>query len=195
MMLGTEVHGKTIGIIGFGRIGREVARRAFGFNMKILYYDPVKAPEDIERKYNAQYVDLDTLLEKSDFITIHVPLSKETKHMINREKLRKIKKGAILINTARGGIIDTNALIEALEEGRLAGVGLDVYEEEPLDPNHPLTRFKNVVLVPHIGSATVETRLAMANLVVDNLLAFAKGEIPPTLVNRDVLNIRKPGFH
>ena len=194
MMLGTEVHGKTIGIIGFGRIGREVAKRARGFNMKILYYDPVRAPEDLEKSLNAEYVDLDTLLSRSDFITIHVPLSKETRHMINEDKFKKMKRGAILINTARGGIINTDALVKALEEGILAGAGLDVYEEEPLDPNHPLTRFKNVVLVPHIGSATRETRLAMANLVVDNLLAFARGEVPPTLVNREVTNIRKPGF-
>lgn len=194
MMLGMEVYGKTLGIIGMGRIGRAVARRAKGFNMKVLYYDPKRLPEDLEKELNAEYVDLETLLKESDIVSIHTPLTPKTRHLINEERLRLMKPTAILINTARGPVVDTEALVKALREGWIAGAGLDVHEQEPLPPNHPITAFKNVVLAPHAGSATYKTRLAMANLVADNLIAFAKGEIPPTLVNKEVVNKRKPGF-
>ncbi|MEM2202932.1 MAG: glyoxylate reductase [Sulfolobales archaeon] len=195
MMLGMELYGKTLGIIGMGRIGIAVARRAKAFNMKIIYYSRRRLPENLEKELGAEYRDLDDLLSNSDIISIHVPLTKETRHMINRERLNKVKRGAIVINTSRGAVIDTEALIEALEKGWIAGAGLDVYEEEPLNPNHPLTRFKNVVLTPHIGSATRETRLAMALLAVENLLAFAAGREPPTLVNKEVLRVKPPGFY
>jgi len=194
MMLGMEVYGKTLGIVGMGRIGRAVARRARGFNMKILYYDVRRLPKELEEELKATYVDLETLLKESDIVSIHVPLTKETYHMIGEKELKLMKKSAILINTARGAVIDTNALVKALEEGWIAGAGLDVFEQEPLPPDHPLTKFKNVVLVPHIGSATHETRTKMAELVAENLIAFAKGQVPPTLVNREVVNIRPPGF-
>jgi len=194
MMLGVELYGKTLGIIGMGRIGRAVARRARGFGMKVIYYSRRRLPERDERELGAEYVDLDTLLARSDFISIHVPLTEETRHMIDEERLKKVKRGAIIVNTSRGAVIDTRALVKALEEGWIAGAGLDVYEEEPLNPNHPLTRFKNVVLTPHIGSATRETRLAMAMLAVENLVAFAMGREPPNLVNREVLSVRPPGF-
>ena len=194
MMLGVELYGKTLGIIGMGRIGRAVARRARGFGMKVIYYSRRRLPERDERELGAEYVDLDTLLARSDFISIHVPLTEETRHMIDEERLKKVKRGAIIVNTSRGAVIDTRALVKALEEGWIAGAGLDVYEEEPLNPNHPLTGFKNVVLTPHIGSATRETRLAMAMLAVENLVAFAMGREPPNLVNREVLSVRPPGF-
>lgn len=194
MMLGVDLYGKTLGIIGMGRIGSAVARRARAFGMRIIYYNRRRLPEKLERELGAEYRDLDDLLSSSDIISIHVPLTKETRHLINRERLSKVKRGAIIINTSRGAVIDTEALVEALEKGLIAGAGLDVYEEEPLNPNHPLTRFKNVVLTPHIGSATRETRLAMALLAVENLVAFAAGKEPPTLVNREVLRVRPPGF-
>ncbi len=194
MFLGTLVYGKTLGIIGFGAIGRAVARRAKGFSMKILYYDVVRAPKEVEEELGAEYRDLESLLRESDIITIHTPLTKETYHLINDERLKLVKKGAILINAARGPVVDTNALVRALSEGRIAGAGLDVFEEEPLPPNHPLTMFKNVVLAPHIASATYESRLEMASKAAENLIAFAEGRIPPNLVNKDVVKVRSPGF-
>lgn len=194
MMLGVELKGKVLGIVGLGRIGSRVAEIAVkGFNMKVIYYDTSRN-ERMERELGAEYRDLDTLLGEADIISIHVPLTKETFHLINEDRLRRMKKGAILINTARGAIVDTDALVKALREGWIAGAGLDVFEQEPLPLNHPLTAFKNVVLVPHIGSATYESRHAMAELVAENLIAFYEGREPPTLVNRDVLTIKPPGF-
>jgi glyoxylate reductase len=194
LMLGMELSGKTLGIIGFGRIGRAVARRAKGFNMRVIYYDIVRAPEDVEREIGARYVDLETLLRESDIVSIHVPLTPETRHMIGERELRMMKRTAILVNTARGAVVDTQALVKALKEGWIAAAALDVFEEEPLPPDHPLTKLPNVVLVPHIGSATRETRERMACLVLENLLAFRDGKEPPTLVNRDVVKVRPPGF-
>jgi len=194
MFLGTLVYGKTLGIIGFGAIGKAVARRAKGFGMKILYYDIIRAPKEVEEELSAEYRDLESLLKESDIITIHTPLTKETYHLINDERLKLVKKGVILINTARGPVVDTNALVRALSEGRIAGAGLDVFEEEPLPPNHPLTMFKNVILAPHIASATYESRLEMASKAAENLIAFAEGRVPPNLVNKDVVKVRSPGF-
>ena len=172
--MGIELYGKTLGVIGMGRIGREVARIAkYGFNMKILYYDVSRVPE-IEKELDAKYVDLDTLLSNSDIITIHVPLVKETYHMINEEKLRKVKKGAILINTARGAVVDTNALVKALKEGWIAGAGLDVFEEEPLPPDHPLTKLDNVVLTPHIGASTIEAQERAGIKIVEKIISALK---------------------
>ncbi len=194
MMLGMELRGKTLGIVGLGRIGSRVAEIAVkGFGMKVIYYD-VKRREDLEKELGIEYRDLDQLLQEADIVSIHVPLTKETYHLINEERLRKMKRSAILINTARGKVVDTEALVKALREGWIAGAGLDVFEEEPLPPNHPLTAFKNVVLVPHIGSATYETRHAMAELVAENLIAFYEGRVPPNLVNPEVVKVRPPGF-
>ncbi|MEB3757315.1 MAG: D-glycerate dehydrogenase [Desulfurococcales archaeon] len=194
MMLGLEIHGATIGIIGMGRIGRAVAKRARGFDMRVLYYDKYRLPVEVERSLCATYVDLDTLLKESDVVSIHTPLTKETYHLIGEKELRKMKPTAILVNTSRGKVIDTLALAKALKEKWIAGAGLDVHEEEPLPPDHPLTKLDNVVLAPHIGSATHKTRTKMATLVAENLIAFLKGEIPPTLVNKDVIKVRSPGF-
>ena len=193
MMLGFEVYGKTIGIVGMGRIGQAVARRAKGFNMKILYHDIVERPE-IEKELGAIKVSLETLLKESDIVSIHTPLTKETYHMIGEKELKLMKKTAYLINTARGQVVDTEALIKALKEGWIAGAALDVFEEEPLPKNHPLTKLKNVVLAPHAASATVDTRSNMADLVAENLIAFLEGRIPPTLVNREVVKVKPPGF-
>jgi glyoxylate reductase len=193
MMLGLELKGKTLGIVGLGRIGSRVAEIGKAFGMKIIYYD-LSRNEALEKQLSVEYRDLDTLLQEADIVSIHVPLTKETYHLINEEKLRKMKRTALLINTARGAVIDINALVKALSEGWIAGVGLDVFEQEPLPPNHPLTAFKNAVLVPHIGSATYDARHAMAELVAENLIAFYEGREPPTLVNKDVLKVRSPGF-
>jgi glyoxylate reductase len=192
MFLGHDIYGKTIGIIGFGRIGQAIARRAKGFGMKILYYSRTRK-EEAEKELDAKFVDLETLLKESDFVSLHVPLTKETYHLIGKRELRLMKSTAILVNTARGKVIDTKALIKALKEGWIAGAGLDVFEEEPYY-NEELFSLDNVVLAPHIGSATYGAREGMAELVAKNLIAFAKGEIPPTLVNKEVVKIRKPGF-
>ncbi len=194
MMLGTEVHGKTLGILGMGRIGRAVARRAKGFGMRIIYYDVYRLPREMEEELGAQYVDLETLFRESDILSIHTPLTPQTRHLVNEERLRLMKKSAVLINTARGAVVDTEALVRALREGWIAGAALDVFEQEPLPPDHPLTKLDNVVLAPHLASGTWETRTAMAELVARNLIAFYKGEVPPTLVNKEVVEKRRPGF-
>ncbi|MCE4619719.1 MAG: D-glycerate dehydrogenase [Desulfurococcales archaeon] len=194
MMLGFEINGKTLGIVGMGRIGRAVAERAKGFKMRILYYDKRPLPPEEEERLNAKHVSLEELLRESDIVSLHVPLTKDTYHLIGEKELRLMKKSAYLVNTARGKVVDTDALVKALQEGWIAGAALDVFEQEPLPPDHPLTKMKNVVLAPHAASATVETRTKMAMLVADNLIAFYKGEVPPTLVNKEVVSVRKPGF-
>ncbi|MGB9675968.1 MAG: glyoxylate reductase [Candidatus Bathyarchaeales archaeon] len=189
MFLGRDVHGATMGIVGAGRIGYAVAKRAKGFNMKILYYDVIPRPE-MEKELGAKRVDLDTLLRESDFVSIHVPLMKETYHLINAEKLKLMKKTAYLINNARGPIVDEKALYEALKEGRIAGAGLDVFEQEPTPVDNPLLKLDNVVVAPHISSASYETRSRMAEMVAENLVAFFEGKTPPNLVNPDVVKVR-----
>lgn len=186
LQLGRDVHGKTLGVVGFGRIGRAMARRALGFGMRVLYQDAVAADAATERELNASRVDLATLLRESDFVSLHTPLIPETRHLMNRETLRAMKKTAYLINAARGPVVDEAALVEALREGWIAGAGLDVFEEEP--KIHPgLIGLTNVVLAPHIGSGSLETRLKMATLAVENCLAVLEGRTPPTPVNPEVL--------
>ena len=189
MLQGRDVYGATIGIVGAGRIGYAVAKRAKGFDMKILFYDVIPRPE-IERDFGAKKVDLDTLLRESDFVSIHVPLMKETHHMINAEKLKLMKKTAYLINNARGPVVDEKALYEALEKGQIAGAGLDVFEQEPASMDNPLLKLDNVVLAPHISSASFETRSRMAEMVAENLVVFFEGKKPPNLVNPDVIKIK-----
>jgi glyoxylate reductase len=189
LLLGSDIHGKTLGVVGFGRIGRAMARRALGFDMRVLYQDAVAADAATERELNATRVDLDTLLRESDFVTLHTPLIPETRHLINAGSLRTMKKTAYLINAARGPVVDEAALVEALKAHRIAGAGLDVFEEEPTV--HPgLIDLPNVVLAPHIGSASQETRLQMATLAVENCLAVLEGKTPPTPVNPEVLTRR-----
>lgn len=171
--MGYELGGKTLGIVGMGRIGRTVARIAYhGFGMRIIYYDVVRCKREFEEEVKAKYVDLETLFRESDIVTLHVPLTPETRHLVNEDKLRLMKKTAILINTSRGGVVDTNALVKALSEGWIAGAGLDVYEEEPLPPNHPLTRLDNVVLTPHIGASTYEAQEKAGITVVEKIIEF-----------------------
>lgn len=180
--LGHDVTGKTLGIIGLGRIGKAVARRARGFDMRVLYHNRNRLPEAEERELSAMYADLKTLLSESDFVSLHVSFSSETRHLIAREELKMMKQTAYLINASRGPVVDEHALVDALRAGIIAGAGLDVFEKEPeLAPG--LTELDNVVLVPHIGSATVETRYKMAELAVKNLLAGLKGQVPPNCLN------------
>ncbi len=167
-MLGTDVHHKTLGIIGLGRIGLSVAKRAQAFNQKVIYYSRTRKPE-LESCFNIQYRSLEDLLTESDIISIHVPLSPETEGMIDEKQFQLMKPTAILINTARGPIINESALIHALKNSRIRGAGLDVYQEEPTK-NRELFKLNNVVLTPHIGSATHETRIKMADLAVTNLI-------------------------
>ena len=186
MLLGTDIYGKTIGIVGFGRIGQQVAKRASGFDMKVLYYDVVTISPDIEKQFNATRVDLDTLLKESDFITLHTLLNEKTRHLINEQRLSMMKSTAYLINASRGPVIDEKALTEALKEKKIAGAALDVYEKEPA--TYPgLTELENVVLLPHLGSATQETRNKMAEMAADNAIAALSGETPPNLVNAEVI--------
>ncbi|WP_297437485.1 glyoxylate reductase [Thermococcus sp.] len=192
MFLGHDVYGKTLGIVGFGRIGQAVAKRASGFGMRILYNSRTRKAE-AEKELVAEFKPLDELLGESDFVVLAVPLTKETYHMIGERELKLMKNTAILINIARGKVVDTGALVKALREGWIAGAGLDVYEEEPYY-HEELFSLDNVVLAPHIGSATHGAREGMAELVARNLIAFKNGQIPPTLVNREVANVRKPGF-
>lgn len=193
MMIGSDVHNRTLGIVGLGRIGSAVARRAKGFGMRILYYDSQRR-EDLERDLGVEYVDLEKLLEESDFVSLHVPLTPETYHIIGEEQLKKMKPTAFLINTARGKVVDQKALYKALKEGWIAGAGLDVFEEEPIHPDDPLLSLENVVLAPHAASASYETRSRMAEMVAENLIAFLRREVPPNLVNKGVVEIRPPGF-
>lgn len=186
LFLGTDVYGKTLGIIGLGRIGQVVAKRAQGFDMRILYYDVVRAKPEIEERYKATFVDKDTLLRESDFVTLHVPLFPETIHFISTREFNLMKPTAFLINASRGPVVDEAALVEALRTKRIAGAALDVYEKEP--EIHPgLIPLDNVVLAPHIASASVETRTKMAVMAAENLVAGVTGKRPPNLVNPEVL--------
>lgn len=187
MMVGTDVHGKTLGIYGLGRIGLAVARRARGFGMKVLYNDAFRN-EEAEKEIGLAFAPFDDLLTTADFLTVHVPLTPETRHRIGRREIGLMKRGAFLINTSRGPVVDERALYLALAKRRIAGAGLDVYENEPIGPDSPLARLKSVVLLPHIGSATLETRTSMAEMAARNIVAALKGEVPPNLVNREVLS-------
>ncbi|HEX5411743.1 MAG TPA: D-glycerate dehydrogenase [Terriglobia bacterium] len=185
LMHGLDVHHKTLGLVGFGGIGQSMARRGRGFSMRVLYCARRRAAESVERELDAEHATLETILRESDYVSLHVPLTPETRHIISGEALRLMKSNAILVNTARGPVVDEEALVEALSSKRIAGAGLDVFESEPrVNPN--LVKLDNVVLAPHIGSATGETRLRMATLAVKNLLAMLAGERPANVVNPEV---------
>jgi glyoxylate reductase len=190
-MLGYNVHGTTLGIIGLGRIGAAVARRAKGFNMKILYYNRSRNLHR-ESELGAAYAELDDLLAQSDFVSVHTSLNSMSRHMINKSKLSLMKKTAFLINTARGNVVNEADLAKALKSNQIAGAALDVYENEPLPRTSPLLQMKNVVLLPHIGSATFQTRSKMAQVAAKNLLDVLAGKEPDPrfLVNPEVKNIR-----
>ncbi len=185
MMLGHDVFGATLGIVGIGRIGRGVAHRAKGFNMRVLYYDPMPLPPEAEQQLNATRASLDRLIAESDFISVHVPLTPETNHLISTAQFNAMKPTAILVNTSRGPVVDEAALVAALQEKRLAGAGLDVYEREPAV--HPgLIPMPNVVLAPHIASATVRTRSEMSAMAARNMATAVRGGRPPNLLNPEV---------
>jgi glyoxylate reductase len=181
LLLGADLAGSTLGIIGFGRIGQAVAKRAQGFDMRVIYYSPNAKPA-----YDAQSVDLDTLLKESDFVSIHVPLKSETKHLVNTEFLSKMKPNAILVNTARGSVLDQVALYDALKANRIFAAALDVTDPEPLPMDSPLLQLENCIIVPHLGSASKKTRDMMAFLAAQNLIAGLKGERLPHCVNPEV---------
>ena len=185
MMLGTDIFGATLGIIGIGRIGRGVAHRAQGFNMRVLYYDPHPLPPDAEEQLGATSVDLGRLLAESDFVSVHTPLTKETQHLLSTAQFNQMKRNAILINTSRGPVVDEAALVEALTARKIAGAALDVYEREPAV--HPgLLPMPNVVLAPHIASATVRTRSEMSAMAARNMATAVRGGRPPNLLNPEV---------
>jgi glyoxylate reductase len=185
MMLGSDVFGATLGLIGVGRIGRGVAHRAKGFNMRVLYYDPNPLPPDAEQQLGATRVDLGRLLAESDFVSVHVPLTKETHHLLSTPQFARMKQSAILINTSRGPVVDEAALVEALNAKKIAGAGLDVYEREPAV--HPgLLPLPNVVLAPHIASGTVRTRSEMSAMAARNMATAVRGGRPPNLLNPEV---------
>ena len=189
LLVGQDVHHHTLGIFGMGRIGQAVARRATGFSMKILYSDALRAPEAVEKELGLEFVSAERLLRESDFISIHVPLTAETRHMIGAAQLRMMKPTAVLVNTSRGPVVDEAALAEALEKRIIWGAGLDVFENEP--KVHPtLLELDNVVLVPHIGSASVDTRRKMSMTAVENCAAALEGRRPPNLLNPEVLAMK-----
>ena len=183
-LCGADVWGKTLGIVGFGRIGRAVARRASGFQMKIIYTDAVRASEEVEKSANAEFCDMNSLLAESDFISLHVPLLPETRAMFNGPKFLRMKPTAFVINTSRGPVIDEAALVAALENKKIAGAALDVFENEPF--LHPGLKRSNVVLTPHIASASLETRTKMAVMAANNIVAMFKGQRPPNILNPDI---------
>jgi len=186
MLTGQDVYGATLGIVGMGQIGSAVARRARGFDMKILYHNRRRRPE-AERSLGAEYRDLDSLLRESDFVVILTPLTPETRGLIGERELSLMKSNAVLVNAGRGGVVDEDALYRALKEGRIWAAGLDVFEKEPVPADHPLLTLPNVVVLPHIGSASIPTRIRMAKLAADNLVAALTGGEPPTPVNPEVL--------
>ncbi|MCX5733099.1 MAG: D-glycerate dehydrogenase [candidate division NC10 bacterium] len=185
--MGRDVHHTTLGILGMGRIGATVADRARGFQMRVLYHDTVRR-EELEKQHGYRFVTLDTLLRESDFISLHTALTPETRGMIGESELAKMKPTAFLINTSRGPVVNEGALIAALRAGRPAGAGLDVFETEPIGLENPLLKMENVVILPHVGSATEATRQAMVDLATDNVLAVLQGRPPLTPVNPEVLS-------
>ena len=184
-LVGTDVWGKTLGIVGFGRIGRAMARRASGFQMKVIYTDAVRASGDMERELRAEFREMNALLAEADFISVHTPLLPETRGLFNAEKFGRMKRTAFLINTARGPVVNEGDLVAALESGKLAGAALDVFEKEPAI--HPGLRRSNVVLAPHIASASLETRTKMAVMAAENVVALLQGRRPANLLNPEVL--------
>ena len=182
-LCGADVWGKTLGIVGFGRIGRSVARRASGFQMKVIYTDAVRVSEEVEKSLNAEFRDMNSLLAEADFVSLHVPLLPETRGLFDAPKILRMKPTAFLINTSRGPVIDEAALVATLENKKIAGAALDVFENEPFI--HPGLKRPNVVLTPHIASASIETRTKMAVMAANNIVALFKGQRPPNILNPD----------
>ena len=187
-LVGTDVWGKTLGVVGFGRIGRAMARRASGFQMKVIYYDQVRVAEEVEKALHAEYRDLNSLLAEADFVSVHVPLLPETRGMFSGPKFHRMKPTAFFINTSRGAVVEENGLVAALEAGKIAGAALDVYENEPFIL--PGLKRANVVLAPHIASASLETRTKMACIAAENVTALFRGQAPPNMLNPEVLKAK-----
>jgi len=188
-LVGGDIWGKTLGVLGFGRIGRGVARRARGFEMRVLYSDAVRASAEVEKELNAEFADRDRLFGESDFISVHVPLLPDTRHLISKDNLEKMKRTAFLVNTSRGPVVDEAALAAALENKKIAGAALDVFEHEPKVHPALLTR-KDLILTPHIASASVETRTKMAVMAANNVVALFEGRRPPNAINADALGMK-----
>jgi glyoxylate reductase len=186
ILLGQDVHDATLGVVGLGRVGLEMAKRGRGFGMRVLYCDSSRKPKE-QRRYGLVYVELEQLLAESDFVSLHVPLSSETHHLVGEAELSLMKPTAVLINTARGPIVDQRALWRFLAERRIAAAAIDVSEQEPIAPDDPLLELDNIIITPHIASASVATRLGMAKMAVDNLLAALRGQVPPQCVNREAV--------
>jgi len=189
LCLGHDLYGATLGLIGLGRIGGAVAKRATGFDMRLLYHDLNRQPI-LEKELGLTYADLDTVLRESDFISLHTPLTNETHHMIGAEQFEKMKHTAVLVNTSRGQVVDQAALYDALASGKIAGAGLDVTDPEPIDPNDPLLDLENCVIVPHIASASVAARTLMATMAAENLVAALQGRMPRNPVNPEALDVK-----
>ncbi|MBA2314660.1 MAG: D-glycerate dehydrogenase [Chloroflexi bacterium] len=190
LLLGPDVHGATLGIVGFGRIGQAVARRAQGFAMTVLYHDPNRLPDEVTQPLGATYVELDELLARSDFVSLHVNLTDDTRHLINAQRLALMKPTAVLVNTARGPVVDTRALDAALRDGVIWAAALDVTDPEPIPADDPLLGHERCLVVPHIASASNATRAKMAEMAALNLLAGVRGERLPTSVNPEVYEAR-----
>ena len=188
ILLGYDIHHAALGIVGCGRIGLEIAKRAKGFDMKILYYDTVRRKPEEEKKYDLEYVSkLHDLLSRADFVTVHVPLMAETRHLISTAEFAAMKPTAVFVNSSRGPVVDQKALYEALKSGQIFAAGLDVTEVEPIPMDDPLLTLDNITIAPHIASASVATRTKMATMAAANLIAGLKGEMPPNCVNPEVL--------
>jgi glyoxylate reductase len=188
LLLGSDIYGATLGIIGLGRIGSAVARRAVGFDMKILYHtrSENEYTKEIGKLTNSKEVDLETLLRESDIVSLHIPLTSKTHHLLDEDEFNLMKPGAILVNTSRGAVINESAMIAALKSGHLGAAGLDVFANEPLQEDSPLMNISKVVLAPHIGSASTTTRATMSIMCAENLIAALRGDIPPNCVNPEV---------
>lgn len=189
LLAGHDVHHKTIGICGMGKIGEAVARRAKGFGMEILYHNRSRKPE-AEKEIGVKYCSFDNLIDQSDFVVAMAPLTNETRHMFNAEVFKKMKSTAIFINTSRGAVADEGALYEALEQKEIAGAGLDVFEVEPITADYPLLKLQNVTALPHIGSSSIDTRMGMIHICVENIQRILSGERPKTLVNTSLLETK-----
>ncbi len=187
---GFELQGKTLGIIGLGSIGRAVATIARGFGMHVLAYDPVVTPSDADR-FGATWCDIDMLVEASDFVTLHCPPTKDGTPLLDQDRLSRIKNGSVLINTAAPSLLDEDALVDAIEQGRIRGAGIDVFQSHPIDPNSPLLKLENVTLTPHIGGATFETIDRHSAMMTDDLIRFHNGEMPERILNPEVWERRR----
>jgi glyoxylate reductase len=190
MFIGYDIYGKTLGIVGLGRIGIAMVKRARGFDMKVIYYDPIRRV-DLEKEHKIIFKPLNDLLGLADFVSIHVPLTNETHHLIGEKQFKKMKNTSYLVNTSRGPVVDEKALYSALKTKMIAGAGVDVFETEPIDPMNPLIELDNVVITPHIASASIDTRTAMAMMAASNLVAVLEGKVPPNVVNPEIKNVFK----